>query len=286
MPKKPNVLEYLSVHHYLNDLYKYRKQTESNFSYELWAQELDFTNRSFLRQIVTGRRSLTLEMAKQISMRLNFQGVEKQYFELLVQYSKSRSLEKQSALGRELMSLIKSENVQQDVHDYCEFVSRTLYPKLQTLLSFDDISKTPKELAHMLRQEPEDISKALEVLQKIGLAELGDSQEWNSVAKSFKVPENIGDRNILEYHALSLREAIEARSLPKQQRRYLSLMLPLNEKDFEAFWEEFNKFKKEMLRKFDVDNLGDKRLYQMNLNVYSVSEAVRQVDPNLRQCPS
>lgn len=272
MLKKPNLLEYLSVHHYLNDLYKYRKQTEVSFSYDLWAQELDFKNRSFLRQIVTGRRGLTSDTARQLALRLNFQGVERQYFDLLVQYSRARSIERQSALGRELMNLLKSEHSQQEIEDYCEFVSETLYPKLQTLLSFKDVRKTPEDLAPLLRKSPEEINKALRVLEKIKLATQEPNQEWKSVPKSFKVPEAIGDRNLLEYHALSLREAIEARSLPKDQRRYLSLILPLNQQDFAEFWEEFNKFKKDMIRKFDVEDLRNRQLFQMNLNIYAVSE--------------
>ncbi|WP_168196404.1 TIGR02147 family protein [Bdellovibrio sp. NC01] len=281
MPKKPSVTEYLSVHHYLNDLYKYRKQTEPDFSYELWAQELDFKNRSFLRQIVTGRRGLTSDTAKQLAVRLNFQGIERQYFDLLVQYSRARSLEKQSLLGRELMSLLKSEHSQQEIEDYCEFVSATLYPKLQTLLSFKDVRKTPEHLAPLLRKSPEEITNALKILERINLATQEDDEEWKSVPKSFKVPEAIGDRNLLEYHALSLREAIEARSLPKEQRRYLSLILPLNQQDFAAFWEEFNKFKKDMIRKFDVEDLRDRQLFQMNLNIYAVSEEMvdSKIDP-------
>jgi uncharacterized protein (TIGR02147 family) len=272
MEKKPDLLEYLSIQHYLKDLYKWRKQTEASFSYESWAQELDFKNRSFLRQIVIGRRNLTTDTSRQLARRLHFQGVELEYFELLVQYSRAQSLDKKNALGLKLTGLLKAEHQQQDVKDYCEFISDTLYPRLQTLLSFKDIPKTPEQLGYLLNQPPDKIHQALQILEKIQLAARGPEEEWSAVSKSFKVKEALGDRHLLNYHALSLHEAINAQSLPKDQRRYFSLLLPLSTEDFASFWDDFNRFKKEMIRKFDADDLRKRRLFQMNLNIHAVSE--------------
>lgn len=269
--KKPNLLEYLNLHAYLKDLYKFRKKTEPSFSYELWAQELDFKNRSYLRQIIIGRRSLTIETAKQMAVRLNLQGIEKEYFEVLARASRARSEQQKEQCNRELLSFIKTEYLQQEVQNYREFVSNTLYPQLQTLLSFKDIGTSPEELAGLLRRSSEEIHQALQTLSKMQMAQQEGTQ-WKSLVRSFKVSDDLGESALLEHHKKSLSEAAGATVLPKEQRRYLSLLLPLSGEDFQVLLDEFHLFKKNMIRKFGVDSLRGRRLYQMNFNIHSISE--------------
>lgn len=270
---KPDLRSYLNIHHYLEDLYRYRKATEPGFSYECWAQELDLNNRSFLRQIVIGRRSLTDNMTKLFCERLNLQGTEAEYFQYLVLYSKSTSQEQRNVYGRKLMQLIRSDFKQTEIENYYDLVSTPLHPKILTLLSFNDIRKDSHSIAKLLNAELTDIEAGLATLQRLELIQFNsDSQEWTSTSKSVKVPDQIGDSALMEYHAQSLQEAIAARNLPKDQRRYKALLLPLSAHEFQEFLDDLQIFTREAMKKFAGDDLLNRKLHQINFNVYAVSD--------------
>lgn len=270
---KPELRTYLDIHQYLEDLYRFRKQTETNFSYESWAQELDIKNRSYLRQIVIGRRSITESTIKILCQRLNFQGVDREYFNLLVLYSKSRNQEQRNLYGRKLMQLLKTDYEQAEIQNYFEFVSNPLYPKLLTLLSFKDIDSSAQGLALLLKKPLIELEAALETLQRLKLIQKGgDDSRWNTTHQAFKVPDHIGSVALSEYHRQSLHEAIEANKLPQEQRRYKSLLLPLSAAEFSEFLEDLQIFVKQTLNKFDTEALKKRRLHQVNFNIYAVTE--------------
>lgn len=274
--KKPDLFTYLNVNQYLEDLYTFRKAENRSFSYEAWAQELGFTNRSFLRQIVIGRRSLTEKTTQTLCEKMNFSTSEREYFHLLVLYSKSKTQEQRNLYGRKLLHLIKSDYPQTEVQNYYEFLSSPLLPRLQTLLSFEDIEKSTENLSALLGITPHKTESALQLLKKINMAESEVNgrglHEWKSLQKSFKIPDKVGDQALLSYHELSLKEAIQARDLPAQQRRYKSLLLPLSPHEFDEFLEDLQVFIQQTLRKYDVDDLRSRRLHQVNFNIHAVSE--------------
>jgi len=270
---KPQLKRYLDIHHFLQDLYEYRKRTEDGFSYETWSQELDFTNRSFLRQVVTGRRSLTTETAELLKKRLHFETSDKDYFDLLIRYSRATNHKEKEVLGQQMMKILKSESSQCEIGDYHAFISKPLHPQVQTLLSFVDIPKTPENLARILNKDLADVEEALLLLQKIKMAEKDEFGEWRAVVRSFKVSDKLGSQALLQYHREALGEAIEASKLPPSERRYRSLLLPLNPDEFAVFLSEFNDFAERMKRKFDIDDFRGRKLHQVNLNIYSVSES-------------
>lgn len=270
---KPELRTYLDIHQYLEDLYRYRKQTEVNFSYETWAQELDIKNRSYLRQIVIGRRSITESTIKLLCDRLNFQGADREYFNLLVLYSKSRNQDQRNLYGRKLMQLLKSDYEQIEIQNYFEFVSTPLFPQLLTLLSFKDIDRSTQGLALLLKRSVGEIENTLLTLQRLKLAQKeGDSLQWQTTNHAFKVPDHLGSVALSEYHKQSLQEAIKAVRLPREQRRYKSLLLPLSGEEFSEFLEDLQTFVKQSLRKFDTNDLQRRRLHQVNFNIYSVTD--------------
>lgn len=271
--KKPDLKTYLNVHQYLQDLYQFRKESEEFFSYESWSQELGIRNRSFLRQIVIGRRALTEETTQIFCDRLCLEGVDRQYFEILVKYSKGGPEDKRRAYGRQLMQLLKSEYEQKEIENYYSYVECPLNPKILNLLTFKDIPRNAAALAELLNVSLEEIEKGLAILKELNLVEWDDTaQEWRARNVAVKVPDHVGDAALLDYHVQSLQEAIQAKNQPRDQRRYKALLMPLNAAEFNEFLGDLQIFVREALRKFDRDDLRGRKLHQVNFNIYAVSE--------------
>lgn len=272
---RPAIKNYLNINDYLKDLYSYKKLLDPKFSYEIWSKQLGLSNKSFLRQIIVGRRSLTEATIALFCNNLDLDSSEKEYFSLLVLYSKARSSEQRNLYGRKLRELIYLGYPQEEIPLQPDFVLKPLYPRLQTLLGFADLEKSPEALAKLLNIPVAEIQEGLNLLQKLNLAEptpILDKIQWQGKTKAFKVPDDIGNQALLDYHQQSLLDAIKARRLEKTERRYRSLLLALKSEDFQEFLDDLEVFVKQSFHKYDSKEFSDRKLFQINFNLHAVTD--------------
>jgi len=276
--QKPQLMSYLSISHYLEDLYKFRKETEQNFTYESWAQELGIKNRAFLSQLVSGRRKFTEATIQLFVDKMALTKSEQEYFHLLVLYSMARAQVQRDAYGRKLRQLMNQSYPQTQVEPAKNLVASTLYPRILAFLTFKDVTKTAENIRRIFNISMEQANESLQTIKALGLIEL-DGETWITTRTAYKVPEKIGDADLMNYHHKSLLDAIEARKSPVHERRFRSLILALNENEFLKITEEMNAFLTEMLGKFDVDYFHDRKIYQLNFNLHVASSQAEDHAP-------
>ncbi len=149
---------------------------------------------------------------------------EQAYFRILVAYSQSRSHEQKKIFGKKLIDLLKVDVDHKEIENHYDFLSSPLLPKLQVLLTFEDILRKPESLSRLLNEEPKKVEEALFKLQQINVAECIENPEqepfWVSKDKFVKVSDKFGDAALEAYHTTSLKEAIKAQKLSTQCRRF------------------------------------------------------------------
>lgn len=57
----PNITDYDNFRSYLQDLYKFKKQTISKYSYRRLAEDLGFTPTNFLHLVISEKKNLSEE---------------------------------------------------------------------------------------------------------------------------------------------------------------------------------------------------------------------------------
>lgn len=270
MQGKPKLKSYLSVHRYLQDLYVHRKALDPDFSYDSWSYELGVKSRSYLRMVVVGKRKLTEKFSEIFCAKMGFEPAETDYFKLVTAYSQLGSHEQRKLLLRKLIELSHADLDRVSVEQHHEFFSSPFLPKLQTLLTFEDIETSSKSLASILELPLAQVEAGLKKLRDMGLAE-PSGLNWRAKNKLLKVPDRFGDSALANFHSESLREASAAQKLPADLRRFRSLLIPLNPAEFAELQAEFEEFVKHTLAKYKADELKGRRLYQMNFNMYPIS---------------
>lgn len=269
MNKTPDLFSCFNPQQYLLAVYNYRKATEDSFSYDTWAQELGMQNRSFLRLIVTGKRSLTPKMTAQICRRLGFDDSQVEFFQLLSESTRAKSATSRQFYEKQILRAMKVKRDHHDLQDYQEFVSDIHLPRVHALLSFTDISKTPENFAKILNLSESETLLKLKALEKFGMAK-HTADGWEPLNRCFKISDHY-TRALQEYHKRCLEIAADAMILPKEERRYRSLLLPLNAGDYESFHAELNHLIDRFLVVYDVKALEDRRLYQIHFSAVPVS---------------
>ena len=272
---KPVVFEYLDATYFLSDYYKYRKSLSKKFSYEIWADELSIPSRSFLRLVVLGKKKISDNYIIKLSDHLFSDKNQRDYFFHLVKYTQKTSSQERQIHSQKMISLIKSQRKELIVKNPSEFLSSPNLPRLLVLLTFKDIHPVVSTYARLMSLPPEQIERYLRVLERNQLArsEIIDGEtHWFCISEFFSVPDEAGSEFLIHFHRASLQEAMAAFNQPKTQRRYESLILPLNTTEYNQFNEDFANFLSEQRTKFSANHLVGRGLYQMNYNIYLTTD--------------
>lgn len=86
---KPIVSDYINVFQFLQDHYAYRKRTETQFSYSIWAQELGFKNKSYIRFVTLGKRPISPKLLENLKVNLSLDNHEKKFSKFFVIIAKA-----------------------------------------------------------------------------------------------------------------------------------------------------------------------------------------------------
>lgn len=275
----PDIKNYLSIQLYIKDIYDFRKQNDPSFSYTIWSQEIGIKSRSYLRLIITGKRSLTEEMASLFRKHLNLKEQDQQYFDYLVLYSNSKNIDQRNLYGKKLIQIIKKDSGQVEVEAHYDFVSDPQLPKLRTLLSYDSFIGTVESISKTLDLTEQKTKESLAKLAELNLIEISDQdkQVWKATHNSVKVSDHAGDLALEMFHTQSLNEVLRIQKVTTpQERRFRAIMMAMSDKEYQQFLENFQIFIEEQLSQHDTKTIENRRLYQMNFNLVPISNKISE----------
>ena len=272
---KPDIFDYLDLRLYLEDLYKYRKTTESGFSYEAWAAEIGFRSRSYLRDLVIGKKPLHDSLLLPLSRGLDLDQDRLDYLILLMHYSVAPSVDLKLSYGRQLLYKWKVKIQQVQIADLVGFLSDSLVPVLFTYLSFPDASSDLEQMAEYFGVERERIQNSLRCLvwQKIVDGQFDEQGRvyYKTVQPFFAVPSENGNSLLKSFHKEGLKLAEQAMDRPSAERKCYATFLAMDEKQFLEFQKVVQDFNQRILGAFHSQQLGEKRIYRFNAQVFPVS---------------
>ena len=268
---KPVITKYLDLSQYLQDFYAFRKSQDKTFSYQRWARDLGIKNKSYLRFVVLGRRPLTEKTLAALAKNLELGSDELLYLQALTQYSQAKNGAQKKVFGQALIKILKTEKVESEIEPHYELLSNPLLTKLLTLLSFEDIRKDNNTLAHLLMATVEEVAEGIRLLEKLGAVEK-DGDVYKSTNKSFRIADDFNGLGLRNFYNNLFEEARAAISLPKEQRKFRSLFVPMSESEMHTYLENLNSFAKEQLVQYDFHELKDRRIYQLHFNVFPVTQ--------------
>ncbi|MBS1971670.1 MAG: TIGR02147 family protein [Bdellovibrionales bacterium] len=271
--KNPDITTYTDAQQFLQDYYFYRKTLDEQFSYKNWAEELGIKNRSFLRLMTTGQRSISESTLQQMVGRMGLDNLGQQYFTHLVRKGNARNEKERTRYEQALKNLVRLHQNRIEITDTLSFLQSPEIPALQVLISYTDIQRSVSSLANLLERRESEVSQWLSTLRNLGLAEEGEDGQWQARAQSYQIKDQPGNESLKKYHAKTLQHAIQALETDKDSRRYRTLLMPLAPDQFAEVWAAINEFTVLQLEKYNGQEFSARRLYQMNVNLVPITKA-------------
>lgn len=275
--KTPYVLNYLDAYVFLQDIYKYFKSCDANFSYQIWSDQLAVKSKSYLRFTSLGRRKISDELLSKLSAWLNFQTeIEKKYFLLLVQYTQASHPEIKQIISRALIELIRLDQNAFEIQKQTAAGLNSLSLQIRDLVSYEDIQHSTESIAEHFMLSPNEILHHLSSLQKAELIKLTPENKWVSTHKSIKIADDFGNHTLHNIHEQNLLDSIKMIRTNVNDRKYRSLTFALSEQQFLALNEKISNYLTTQFNEYTQDPVSQgKKLYQINYNISPRTKEIR-----------
>lgn len=277
--KKPILRTYLNLVRFLNDYFLYRKDLESGFSYELWAEELGFKSKASVRMICQGKRNPADSFLRSFSQKEKLDDEDYDYLQMLDLFHKAKTASLKKNLLEKLIEKFDVSNSQKHVRHYIQFLSRQDIPLVQMLISFSDFHATEKNLSTALNMDTAALAEILKILTELDLvqeivSEKTDEPYWVSKTKLFKIPGEISDPAIQIFHEQTMNEAQEKVRSVSLYHQFRSLYFSLDDKAFQEICQTLNDVANRLKVSYCNNHINNKRLFKFNFQLYPITDLV------------
>lgn len=249
---RPTPGEFLDFRAYLRTMIAYLKEHQRGFSYRWFARRAGFSSPSFLKSVAEGKRNMSLASIAAFGRALGHNRREQEVFENLVLFGQAQTDAERNRYYERLRR--SGAGGDRTVHmdtDQFDVYSHWYVIPIRELMLHSDFREDPEWIARKTRPpiRPADAQKALELLERVGLA----ARDENGVLKpvSVKLASGSGAAGPLaarNYHRSMLELASRTLDeVPVDQRNISSLTISLSRGRYEEICERIKQFRAELL---------------------------------------
>lgn len=265
----PSVFDYLSSRDYLRDMLEWSKQGARGLTHRAILEKLGISSSGFLANVLSGKNNLNPAQAKSLGEILALPPAEARFFQTLVLFTQAKGIEEKGDALDGMRNQMRARNKQLDPRQYSLF-SKWIYPLVFELAALMPITDNFKEVSDLLdgSVKPEDVRKALEVLESLALLEKDADGRYRQAHVTVRTGDEITSVDVVKYQQSILRKAMEALEKVDASLRTISATtLPLSPAGLERVKEEARLFRDKLLKLSEQDRGAD-RVYLLSLNVF------------------
>ena len=111
--KGPDIFTYTDHRKFLKDLYRNEKSKSKYFTYRKFSQIVGLVSPSMLKDVIEGRKNITLKKIRQFITPFKFPQRHEDYFVILVNYNLAKNADERRNLFRDLIRLQRNPQSKQ-----------------------------------------------------------------------------------------------------------------------------------------------------------------------------
>ena len=270
------IFEYDNYRVYLNEFVAWQRSFNANFSLRFLALKAGFKSHSFMHNVLSGKRNLTLESIGKVSKALALGRKETLYMRALVLFNQAQTYEEREEALREMGKIRKTIDFYRVQENQYAYYGQWYLPVLRELAVYGDWKRDYRRLGQMLRPPltGEQAKQGLETLVNIGmLSHLGDQkyQQTQQVVTAEEVPGYIFREARTQY---MLRGMEAAESMPMSERHVSYAVVAMSHKTFVEITRLLDEERKKALVMAAEDQKID-GVYGINIQVFPLSTELK-----------
>ena len=258
---------------FLNDMFQFRKQKDSYFSYRYFSNKAGFSSPNFIKLVIDGKRNLTNESIAKVAKGFGFSKQERESFEALVFMNQAKDHEEKNYYLKKVMSIKGYNNVRKLEKKSYEYFSKWYNLAIREIIMFGGRNYTPEQIAEILNPKitAREAEKALNLLVELGLIRKDKDGLWEQSDPALTTGPEVQSLSIANLHREMLRLATESiERYPANERDITALTLRVNGAGMEELKRRIAEFRKELLESALVEEDTD-QVIQVNIQAFPLT---------------
>ncbi|MGD9202094.1 MAG: TIGR02147 family protein [Chitinispirillia bacterium] len=275
-----NIFEYTDYKLFLKDFYANQKKHNRYFSYRYFAQKTNVAA-SVLKDIISGRRNLTIPVMNKYSAVMGLNNKEKLYFEVLTRFNNSRNNTDKNLFFIEMIRLRGKTGIKFLGEKHYEFFSKWYHSVIREFVTLQKFKEDPDWIGKHLNPSisSTQAKKSLELLLNIGILKRNKKGELILVDQVISSEYEMASAVLRNFHSQMIDLAKKANEeIPRECREISSLTLGLSEVCFNRIKERIRIFKEEILNMVVEDTGDSETVCQLNFQLFPLIRQLREND--------
>lgn len=267
---RPVLLDYLDYRIFIGDFFAWQKAKEPAFSYRIFALRcgIPASSASFICRVIAGDRKLTPGLRLKLAKGMGLASGEARYFDSLVQFNQSKSMEEKNHFFSEL-SKYRGSKAKVVHEDQYQFYNHWLYQVVWAYFGMVRNQKHPAAIAKRIFPpvSAKQVEEAISVLLKLNLIKRlanGFAPTDTQITTVNEIRDLAAKRQLQEMTRLAL-EVME--KTPAHKREYNALTMYMSGKCFETVKERISSFREELRVLLENDRNED-RIYSLTMQLF------------------
>jgi uncharacterized protein (TIGR02147 family) len=270
------IFDFENYRDYLKQYYEEKREHNPQFSYQLFARIAGLKNKSFLHNIISGKKNLTKAHIPKLSQVLKHTPQEADYFENLIHYAQTpEDNEKERLYYRKQAQQIRGNaKIQLVRKDQCEYYSKWYHSAVRALIEIYPIRDDYEKLSKLLTPPitPLQAKKSIQLLKRLFFIAKGEDGIYQYVKeKKIKTSQDIPQIAKNKFHIQCTDLAKKAiRNNPPESRHAVSITMGISKETYEGIINEIHTFRNALRALIDKDK-NPQLVYQMGILLFPLS---------------
>jgi len=267
----------MNYREFLRDYYTEKKAKHSFYSYRLFSQKAGFGAPNVLKLVIEGQRNLTKDSVFKFCKALGLNKKESEYFENLVFFNQSVTLEEKNAYLNALMKYRAKPGAKKIEKDEYSYYSEWYHPVIRELAAALDFRNDYKKLAQAVVPAitAAEAEKSVRLLLDLGFLKTDGSGTYWKTSASLTTGAVVRSIAIANYHKAMMARASEAiERFGSSERDIESLTLSVSDETYRLMIKKAQDFLVQELLPMAEADAKPNRVVQVNLQMFPLSQTV------------
>lgn len=270
---KEHLFDYDDFRKFLQDYFEEQKKLRTIFSHRFFAAKAGFSSSSYCLNVIKGRFNLTAKSIEKLAKAMDFEPLQKQYFEALVEYNQAEQVEKRESAWEHILEIRKQIEFTHLTNREHAYFSRWYYPVIRECAASGDWNGDYIKLARSL--DPvitvDEAREAVKDLVDWGLLKKIDDSHFEETSQMLDAT-GVAPIALRQIRREYIQHAIGAvESKPKTERFAAFTTLAMSESSYDYAVEVMEEARKKIIARVANDS-NVERVYEAMFVMFPMSK--------------
>ena len=268
-----HLFDYDDFRKFLQDYFEEQKKMRAVFSHRFFAAKAGFSSSSYCLNVIRGRFNLTPKSIEKIAKAMNFEPLQKAYFQALVQYNQAHQVDERENAWEQIVQIRKQIEFTHLTNREQGYFSRWYYPVVREVAVSGDWHGDYMALARLVDPQitTDEAREAVANLERWGLIRKCDDGRYEETSQMLDASgvAPIALRKIRREYIQHAIGSVETK--PKNERFAAFTTLAMSEESYNYAVEVLEEARKKIITRA-ANDLNVERVYEMMLVAFPMSK--------------